>query len=176
MNILVTGGAGYIGSHVVKQLLEKNKYNITIIDNFKTGFESTIKTLKTFGEFRFVNQDLSKWNEVEDIFKSGSFDVVIHFAASLLVGESIENPTEYYINNTSNSANLVSLCNKYNVNKFIFSSTAAVYGEPKVDKMPLNENEITNPINPYGYSKLFTEQIIKDTAIANKNFKYVILR
>lgn len=176
MNILLTGGAGYIGSHVVKQFLEITNHNITIIDNFKTGFENTIKTLQTMGKFKFINLDLSDWDEVDTIFKEYSFDVVIHFAASLLVGESITNPLKYYVNNTANSANIINLCNKYEVKKFIFSSTAAVYGEPSVQKMPLMEDETTNPINPYGSSKLFTEQIIKDNATANKDFKYVILR
>lgn len=176
MNILVTGGAGYIGSHVAKQLIEANKFNVTVIDNYKTGFKNTIKTLKTFGKFNFINQDLSQWDKVEDIFQNNNFDIVIHFAASLLVGESVANPLKYYLNNTANSANIINLCNSYKVNKFIFSSTAAVYGEPEVSKMPLSETEQTNPINPYGSSKLFTEQIIKDNAIANKAFKYVILR
>jgi UDP-glucose 4-epimerase len=175
-NILITGGAGYIGSHVVKQFLETTNYNITIIDNFKTGFENTIETLQLFSDINFINQDLSNWNEVDKIFKENNFDVVIHFAASLLVGESVTNPLKYYVNNTCNSANIISLCNKYKVNKFIFSSTAAVYGEPDIKTMPLREDTITRPINPYGSSKLFTEQIIKDNAIANKDFKYVILR
>ena len=176
MNILITGGAGYIGSHVVKQFLETTTDKITIIDNFKTGFEDTIKTLKSFGNFNFINLDLSNWNKVDTIFYENNFDVVMHFSASLLVGESVTNPTKYYMNNTCNSANIIDLCNKYKVNKFIFSSTAAVYGEPSIDKMPLSEEENTNPINPYGSSKLFTEQILKDNAIANKDFKYVILR
>ncbi len=176
MKILITGGAGYIGSHVAKQLLESKMHNITVLDSFKTGFENTIKTLKSFGEFEFIEQDLSKWEEVEAIFQRNQFDVVIHFAASLLVGESVQEPIKYYMNNTCNTANLVNLCNKYRVKNFIFSSTAAVYGEPSSDKMPLVETEFTNPINPYGSSKLMSEQIIKDTASANKEFKYVILR
>jgi len=176
MKILITGGAGYIGSHVAKQLLESKMHNITVLDSFKTGFENTIKTLKSFGEFEFIEQDLSKWEEVEAIFQRNQFDVVIHFAASLLVGESVQEPIKYYMNNTCNTANLVNLCNKYRVKNFIFSSTAAVYGEPSSDKMPLIETEFTNPINPYGSSKLMSEQIIKDTASANKEFKYVILR
>ena len=176
MNILITGGAGYIGSHVVKQLLDSKRHNITVLDSFKTGFKDTIETLKSFGEFEFIEQDLSKWDEVEAILQKNQFDVVIHFAASLLVGESVENPLKYYMNNTCNTANLVNLSNKYGVKKFIFSSTAAVYGEPSSDKMPLVETELTNPINPYGNSKLMSEQIIKDTASANKEFKYVVLR
>lgn len=176
MNILITGGAGYIGSHVLKQLLEIKVHNITVLDNFKTGFEDTIETLKLFGEFEFIEQDLSEWYKVEAIFQKNKFDVVIHFAASLLVGESVQEPLKYYMNNTCNTANLINLCNKYRVKKFIFSSTAAVYGEPSSDKMPLIETELTNPINPYGSSKLMSEQIIKDTASANKEFKYVILR
>lgn len=176
MNILITGGAGYIGSHVVKQLLESKQHHIIVLDSFKTGFEDTIKMLKSFGDFEFLEQDLSKWQEVEAIFQKNQFDVVIHFAASLLVGESVENPLKYYMNNTCNTANLVNLSNKYKVKKFIFSSTAAVYGEPSSDKIPLVETELTNPINPYGNSKLMSEQIIKDTENANKEFKYVILR
>lgn len=176
MNILITGGAGYIGGHVLKQLLEIKVHNITVLDNFKTGFEETIETLKLFGEFEFIEQDLSEWYKVEAIFQKNKFDVVIHFAASLLVSESVQEPLKYYMNNTCNTANLVNLCNKYRVKKFIFSSTAAVYGEPSSDKMPLIETELTNPINPYGSSKLMSEQIIKDTASANKEFKYVILR
>lgn len=176
MNILVTGGAGYIGSHVVKQLLEQKVHNIIIIDNFITGFENTIKTLENFGTFRFINKDLSQWDEVEKIFISNSIDVVIHFSASLLVSESVIDPLKYYMNNTCNTANLIYLCNKYGVNEFLFSSTAAVYGEPSRDRMPLSETENTSPINPYGSSKLMSEQIIQDNAKANSSFKYVILR
>ena len=175
-NILITGGAGYIGSHVVKQIIEIEKYNVFVIDNFKTGFEKTVRTLQSLGEVKFINKDLSDWTEIDKIFSKHNFDVVIHFAASLLVGESVSNPLKYYINNTCNTSNIINLCNQYKVNKFIFSSTAAVYGEPSMDKIPLNEYEPTDPINPYGNSKLFTEQIIQDNAKANKNFKYIILR
>ena len=103
MNILVTGGAGYIGSNIVKQLLENTNNNVTVIDNLSTGFQKTIDTLSFFGDFVFFNQDLSERDKVEEVFKKNNFDAVIHLAASLLVSESISNPLKYYRNNTSNT-------------------------------------------------------------------------
>jgi UDP-glucose 4-epimerase len=184
MNILITGGAGYIGSHVVKLLLENTDANVTVIDNLVTGFFSTIDTLQKIRSFKFIKADLSNWNEIEGIFKSNEFDSIIHFAASLIVPESVENPLKYYLNNTANTANLVKLANDYGVKKFVFSSTAATYGEPKlmengefrIENFKIREEFPTNPINPYGQSKLFSEKIIQDTAKANPDFKYVIFR
>lgn len=168
MNILVTGGAGYIGSHVVKQLGELTSHNITILDNLSTGFEKNI----LFG--KLIKEDLSNTEEIEKTFKENSFDVVIHFAASIVVPESVENPLKYYMNNTVNTTNLINIASKNGIKKFIFSSTAAVYGEPKV--VPVDEFSATNPINPYGWSKLMSERVLIDTAKANKDFKYIILR
>ena len=176
MNILVTGGAGYIGSNIVKQILENTNNNVTVIDNLSTGFQKTIDTLSFFGNFVFFNQDLSERDKVEKIFKENNFDAVIHLAASLLVSESISKPLKYYRNNTSNTLNLLELCNKYNVHNFIFSSSAAVYGQPDNENIPIKECQIRKPINPYGHSKAFIEQILEDNAKANKNFKYVIIR
>ncbi|WP_051429992.1 UDP-glucose 4-epimerase GalE [Lebetimonas sp. JH292] len=184
-SILVTGGAGYIGSHVVKLLLENSDYNVTVIDSLVTGFKDTIDTLKTIRNFDFIQADLSNWKEIKGIFKTKKFDVIIHFAASLIVPESVEKPLKYYLNNTANTANLVKLANEYSTKKFIFSSTAAVYGEPdmkvkseklKVKNVGISEDFPTNPINPYGQSKLFSEKIIQDAAKANPEFKYVIFR
>ena len=180
MQILVTGAAGYIGSHVVKQLLEQTNYEIIIIDNISTGFETTIDTLKaldsTNKRIKYYNQDLSDWEKVENIFKENSIKEIIHFAAFSQVGESMSNPLKYYLNNTVNTTKLIDISIKYGVKKFIFSSTAAVYGEPNKESIPINENLIKNPINPYGSSKLYSEGIIKDAATSNEDFKYVILR
>jgi UDP-glucose 4-epimerase len=178
MNILVTGGAGYIGSHVVKELIEKEKnHTITIIDNLSTGEAKTIQALQKLSDnVKFVNKNLSDWTQIDEILKENNFDAIIHFAASLVVPESLDNPMKYYLNNTVNSINLISLCNKHNINKFIFSSTAAVYGEPNACDIPVKETTTTSPINPYGQSKLFVEKILIDNAQSNKNFKYVILR
>lgn len=168
MNILITGGAGYIGSHVIKQLGELTSHKITIIDNLSTGFEENI----LFGEL--IKEDLENKKNIEKIFQKNNFDVIIHFAANIVVPESIQNPLKYYNNNTLNTINLINLAIKYNINKFIYSSTAAVYGNVK--DLSVSENSIKNPINPYGWSKLMSEQILIDTAIAHKNFKYIILR
>lgn len=180
MQILITGGAGYIGSHVVKQILEETDYKIIILDNLSTGFYKTIQMLqsidKTNSRIKFYQQDLSNFNELENIFKENNIKEIIHFAASLVVPESVINPIKYYLNNTVNTTNLVNLCIKYDIRKFIFSSTAAVYGEPENDLIPVDEDCITNPINPYGNSKLFSEKIIMDSSLSSKNFKYVILR
>lgn len=168
MNILVTGGAGYIGSHVVKQLGEFTNHDITIVDDLSTGKESSV----LFGEL--IKMNLSEYAKLEQLFINKKFDAVIHFAASIIVHESVENPLKYYINNTVNTTNLINLCIKHDVNKFIFSSSAAVYGEP--DEIPVTENTCTKPINPYGTTKLISELILKDTAKAHKDFKYVALR
>jgi UDP-glucose 4-epimerase len=180
MHILVTGGAGYIGSHVVKQLLEETSHDVTIIDNLSTGHQATLDTLEQIaltsknGDLRFYHSDLSNFAEVEKIFLANRFDAVMHFAASIVVPESVVNPLKYYMNNTVNTTNLIRLCNEYVVQKFIFSSTAAVYGEPEI--VPVSETTPTLPINPYGMSKLMSERVLQDTADANSDFSFVILR
>lgn len=174
MNILVTGGAGYIGSHVVKALLEENKHEITIIDNFVKGSEKAIDALRKISEFEFIQTDLENISKIEEVFATHKFDTVIHFAAYIEVFESTQKPLKYYLNNTANAMNLIALCEKYGVGKFIFSSTAATYGEPETSQV--TEQSLQNPINPYGKSKLMTEWVLKDAALANPNFKYAILR
>ena len=182
MHILVTGGAGYIGSHVVKQLIEESDSSVTILDNLSTGHRSTIESLQMiFNENQragrtldFIEVELSDFAKVESIFKANSFDALIHFAASIVVPESVEDPLKYYMNNTVNTTNVIQQCVKYGVPKMIFSSTAAVYGDAK--EIPVKETTLTGPINPYGWSKLMSEQVIKDSCAAYDNFSAVILR
>lgn len=176
----VTGGAGYIGSHVAKQLIDAG-HNVVIIDNLSTGFKKTIDTLEQYAirnqvNLTFHQVDLSDSASVRGVFDTHQFDGILHFAAHLIVPESVEQPLKYYLNNTMNTARLVELCIEYHVPKFIFSSTAAVYGEPPAEDVPVKETSLTRPINPYGWSKLFSEQIIQDAGRANPSFKYVILR
>jgi UDP-glucose 4-epimerase len=176
VNILVTGGAGYIGSHVVKQLLETTSHHVTILDNLSTGHQETVDTLFNIAKEKvtFIQEDLAHFSAIKEIVAKNSFDAVIHFAASIVVPESVENPLKYYMNNTVNTTHLISLCHQYGINKFIFSSTAAVYGEP--DEVPVKESTPTKPINPYGMSKLMSETVIQDSAAANQDFNFVIFR
>lgn len=168
MKVLVTGGAGYIGSHVVKQLGEAGGYDITVLDNLSTGFEDSV----LYG--KVVKADLSDFAFVEKFLTDEKFEAIIHFAASIVVPESVENPLKYYMNNTVNTTNLVRCAVKSGVKRFVFSSTAAVYGEP-TDGV-VSEDSPLAPINPYGHTKLMSEQILKDTATAHSGFNFVILR
>ena len=182
MHILVTGGAGYIGSHVVKQLIEDTNFSVTILDNLSTGHNSTIETLKKMfnenlrggREFNFIQADLADFINIDNIFSRNKFDALIHFAASIVVPESVENPLKYYMNNTVNTTNVINMCIKHSVGKMIFSSTAAVYGDAK--EIPVKETTAKEPINPYGNSKLMSEQVITDACHAHEGFNAVILR
>lgn len=179
MNILITGGAGYIGSHTSRQFLEETDHHITILDNLSTSHQKTIDTLKNITQdahkkLKFIKADLNDTLVIDKILCESHFDAVIHFAASIVVPESITNPLKYYQNNSVNTINLINLCLKYNINNFIFSSTAAVYGEPT--QIPVTENTPLNPINPYGFSKMMSERVLQDAANAHKAFNYVILR
>ena len=166
MKILITGGAGYIGSHVLKALGSGN-HDITIYDNLSTGFREAI----TSGEL--VVGDLAEKEKLDKLFADKKFEAVLHFAGSIVVPDSVSDPIFYYQNNTINSHFLLSLCAKYKVHKFIFSSTAAVYGMPE-DGVCREDSEL-KPINPYGQSKLMTEHMLKDLAFAS-DFRYVALR
>ena len=177
MNILITGGAGYIGSHVAKQLLETTTHNITILDNLSTGRTETLDTLRGLRDFSFIKLDLKEFDKISNVLEEHNIDTIIHFAASIVVPESVENPLKYYMNNTVNTTNLIQKAVEAGVQRFVFSSTAAVYGEPSVvPKEGLDETFLTNPINPYGMSKLMSERVIQDTSLAYPTFKHVIFR
>ncbi len=166
MKILITGGAGYIGSHVVKAL-GKQGHDLTIYDNLSTGHRQAV----TYGEL--VVGDLSDHDKLDSLFSLNKFEAVLHFAGSIIVPESVAHPLKYYHNNTVNSQYLLGFCHKFRVKKFIFSSTAAVYGMP--ESGICNEDSPLAPINPYGNSKLMTEQMLKDLSLAS-DFRYVALR
>lgn len=159
--ILVTGGAGYIGSHMALKLLENNE-KVVVFDNFSTGHIETIETLMKEGKdnFEFFEGDLLNLNDLNTLFKGRNIEAVIHFAAFSLVEESTKNPAKYYKNNVTGSINLLDAMHKYNVNKIVFSSTAATYGEP--EEIPIKETSPQNPVNPYGTSKLAVEKIMDD--------------
>ncbi len=166
MKILVTGGAGYIGSHIVKALGEKGN-DIVVFDNLSYGHKWAV----VYGTL--VEGDLSDIGFLDSVFQKQRFDAVIHMAAFVVVDESIREPLKYYRNNLVNSLNLIETCLKYDITKFIFSSTAAVYGIP--EKVPVTEDMPLQPINPYGASKVMVEQVLKDTGFSG-NLKYVSLR
>ena len=166
MGILVCGGAGYIGSHTVKELIEK--YKVVVLDNLSTGHPFLLDDNITF-----VNGDLADEAVLDFVFTTYKIDAVFHFAAKSLVGESVENPIMYYGNNVSSTITLLKKMVEYGVEKFIFSSTAATYGLPNTEM--ITEVTATNPINPYGRSKLMVEHILADIAHAH-DFHYVILR
>ncbi|MGO1502199.1 MAG: UDP-glucose 4-epimerase GalE [Marinobacter sp.] len=166
MKVLVTGGAGYIGSHVVRQLAEAG-HDIVVFDNLSTGYPWAV----TAGEL--VVGDLANEAEIEQVFSNHAFEAVLHFAANIVVPESVTNPLKYYSNNTRNTLNLLKAIDKHKVPYMVFSSTAAVYGMP--DQTVLTEDLPLAPINPYGASKMMSEQMIMDLAAAS-DLNYVVLR
>ncbi len=152
--ILVTGGAGYIGSHAVRRLLEKG-YKVVVIDNLSRGNEKSLPE-----NIPFYQIDISDKKQLTEILNNHKIDAVMHFAAFTYVGESVNEPSMYYENNMIQSKVFFDTLLQYNVNKVIFSSTAATYGEPK--SIPINEDDEQKPINTYGWSKLMIEQVLKD--------------
>ena len=177
MKILLTGGTGYIGSHAAVELI-KLGYEIEILDNL---FNSKITVLDKIKEITgvkpvFHQVDLLDMPAMEEVFKNGKFDLVMHFAGLKAVGESVEQPLRYYENNVGGTINLLKCMKKYNVNKIIFSSSATVYGDQGVAELTEEMTTGVGITNPYGETKHVIEEILKDVAKADKDFEVMILR
>ena len=174
--ILVTGGAGYIGSHTCVELLNSGK-ELVVIDNFSNSKPEVLENIKkiTGKDFRFYEMDYLEKEKLEKVFSENEIDSVINFAGFKAVGESVAKPIEYYINNVSGALGLLNTMKKYNVKKFVFSSSATVYGDPEV--VPITENsKVGGTTNPYGTSKLMIEQILQDLYKSDNSWDIVILR
>jgi UDP-glucose 4-epimerase len=167
MSVLVTGGAGFIGSHMVLELLDAGE-DVVVLDNLSTGHRWAVPA-----EANFIEGDVGDRNLLRRLFMSHKVDAVIHFAGSIVVPESIADPLGYYLNNTCKSRNLIAATVEARIPHFIFSSTAAVYGMPEAN--PVGEDAKLEPISPYGSSKLMTEIMLRDTARAS-DLRYVALR
>jgi len=172
--ILVTGGCGYIGSHTVLELLNKN-YEVVVVDNFSnSSFESLRRVQKITGkEVTFYEADIRDSAKMESIFDKHNFDAVIHFAAFKAVGESCKLPLKYYENNISGTVSLLQIMERRGVKKIIFSSSATVYGDP--ERLPLDENCRLSTTNPYGSTKLMMEMIMQDLYKADNTWNQVFL-
>jgi len=168
MNVLVTGGAGYIGSHAVKQLIEAG-HRVVAIDNLFRGHRRAVHAQ---AEFRQLN--LADTRALADLLREQEVECVMHFAALAYVGESVTDPLTYYDNNTAGAISLLRAMHEIGVKRLVFSSTCATYGEPETT--PLVETMRQEPINPYGWSKLFVERILKDHTAADPEFAHVALR
>ncbi len=175
MTILVTGGAGYIGSHTCVQLLEGG-YDVTVIDNLaNSNVEALNRVEKITGKaVKFYKEDLVNKEAIRKIFSENKFDAVIHFAGLKAVGESVEIPLSYYHNNLYSTINLCEVMAEFNVKKLVFSSSATVYGVPKT--VPISEDFPLSCTNPYGRTKLMIEEILRDLANSDKEWDIAILR
>ena len=175
MKVLVTGGAGYIGSHTVVVLVEAG-YEVVIFDNFSNSSKESIKRVeKIVGkEIDVVEGDIREKSDLEKVFSTHKIDAVIHFAGLKAVGESVEQPLRYYDNNVNGTVKLCQVMAKHNCKSIIFSSSATVYGDPHTT--PILENFPTSATNPYGRSKLFVEEILRDLYVSDSEWKVVLLR
>lgn len=167
MTVLVTGGAGYIGSHMVLALVDAGQ-KVVVLDNLSTGFSWMVHP-----KAQFIQGDIGDEELVSRIIQDHGVDSIVHFAGSIVVPDSVGDPLGYYLNNTVKSRSLISAAVRNQVARFIFSSTAAVYGDAK--ESPISEATVLNPVSPYGTSKLMTEMMLRDTAAAHP-LNYVALR
>ncbi|MBO6586522.1 MAG: UDP-glucose 4-epimerase GalE [Gracilimonas sp.] len=175
MNVLVTGGAGYIGSHTVLELLNEG-HQVIVVDNLSNSSEEALKRVKdiTGKQLTFYKEDLLNKNALDKIFSDHEIDSVIHFAGYKAVGESVEKPLMYYDNNITSTLYLCELMNKHGVKNIVFSSSATVYGDPH--EVPITEDFPLSATNPYGRTKLFIEYILKDLHLADESWNIALLR
>ena len=175
MHILVTGGAGFIGSHTCVQLLEAG-YDVTVVDNLSNSCEEALCRVKkiTGKDLKFYKTDMVDKEALEVVFKENKFDAVIHFAGLKAVGESVEKPLDYYHNNIFSTINLCELMSKYDCKKLVFSSSATVYGNPHT--VPIREDFPLFCTNPYGRTKLMIEEILRDVVVADEQWAVALLR
>ncbi|HEX3039914.1 MAG TPA: SDR family NAD(P)-dependent oxidoreductase, partial [Caproiciproducens sp.] len=175
MNVLVTGGAGYIGSHTCVELLN-NGYGVVVMDNYSNSSPEVLKIVEklTGKTFPVYDCDMLDYDGFEKIFEENKIDAVIHFAGLKAVGESVSKPLEYYHNNLNGTINLLRLMKKHNVRKLVFSSSATVYGMNNT--APFNEEMPLSTTNPYGTTKLMIENILRDLCFADKSWKVALLR
>jgi UDP-glucose 4-epimerase len=168
MNVLVAGGAGYIGSHAVKQLVEAG-HRVVAVDNLFRGHAQAVDRRAAFHKI-----DLCDTQALAEVLARHAIDCVMHFAALAYVGESVAEPLNYYDNNTAGTISLLKAMKTAGVKRMVFSSTCATYGEPETT--PITETMRQQPVNPYGWSKLFVERILRDYAAADPQFAFVALR
>jgi len=175
MHILVTGGAGYIGSHTCVQLLDEG-YEVTVVDNLSnSSYESIRRVEKICGKtIKFYKKDLVNKDDIREIFADNKFDAVIHFAGLKAVGESVAIPLKYYQNNLISTMNLCDVMQEFGVKKLVFSSSATVYGKPET--VPIRENFPLSCTNPYGRTKLMIEEMLRDFSVADSEWDIAILR
>lgn len=175
LTILVTGGTGYIGSHTVLQLLDAN-FNVIILDNLSNSKLESLRRLEKLSgqKIKFYQVDLLNYDKLNEVFQNESIDAVIHFAGLKAVGESVEIPLHYYKNNVTGTINLCEIMQKHNVKKFVFSSSATVYGDPH--KVPITEDFPLHVTNPYGQTKLMIEEILRDLYVSDNSWDIAILR
>lgn len=175
MGILVTGGAGFIGSHTVVELLEIGE-DLVIVDNFSNSSPDVLDKIKniTNKDFKFYEVDLLDEENLEKVFGENNIESVIHFAGLKAVGESVQKPIEYYHNNVTGTLTLLKLMKKYNCKKIVFSSSATVYGNP--ESLPIKEDFPLSTTNPYGSTKLMIEQILNDVYVSDNEFSVALLR
>ena len=175
MNILVTGGAGYIGGHTVIELLAKG-HDVTVVDNLRNSKEESLRRVREIAgrPFAFHKVDLLDRAKLDAVFAAARYDAVIHFAGLKAVGESVQKPLEYYHNNITGTLVLLEVMRAHGVKLLVFSSSATVYGAPK--SMPLREDALVSATNPYGQTKLMIEQMLRDLDAAGPGWGIALLR